>query len=51
MTRLVYKERLHPGKYIDLTKYVSKNVIFTYIPSIVVTLVVLVVANIDDTQS
>lgn len=29
----------------------SKNIVFTYIPSVAVTLLVLIVANIDDTRS
>ena len=40
-----------PGKFIDLRAYVSKNIIFTYIPSIAVTLVVLIAANIDDNST
>lgn len=40
-----------PGKFIDLKVYVSKNIIFTYIPSIAVTLVVFIAANIDDNST
>ena len=51
VTRLVYREKLEPGKFIDLSKYISKNIIFTYIPSVIVTVVVLIVANLDETES
>ena len=51
VTRLVYREKSTPGRVIDLSKYVSINIIFTYIPSIVVTVLVLIVANISESQS
>jgi hypothetical protein len=35
----------------DLSKYVSKSLILTYIPSFAVSLLILIVANLDDTQS
>jgi hypothetical protein len=51
ITRLLYREKHTPGKFLDLNKYISKNIVFTYIPSIAVTLVVLIAANIDQTSS
>lgn len=51
ITRLIYKEKLQPGKYFDLSKYISKSLILTYLPSIGVSLLILIVANLSDTQS
>lgn len=51
VTRLLYREKAAPGKLKDLSSYIRKNVVFTYFPSVVVSVVVLVVANIEDTIS
>jgi hypothetical protein len=48
---LVLRERIEPGKFIDLSTYISRNIVFTYIPSVIVTLLVVIVANLDDTVS
>jgi hypothetical protein len=48
---LLYRLKATPGKYIDLKKYIGKYIIFTYIPSITVALVILIAANIDETSS
>ena len=40
-----------PGKFVDLNKYIGKYIIFTYIPSIAVALVILIAANVNDTSS
>jgi len=34
-----------------LSTYLSKNIVFTYIPSVIVTILVVIVANLDETQS
>ena len=51
VSRLTFRERVEPGKFIDLSKYISKNILFTYVPSVIVTLLVVIVANLDDTES
>ena len=36
ITRLVYKEKLAPGKYVDLVKFIFKNLILAYLPALIV---------------
>ena len=50
ITRLVYREKAAPGKVIDLTRIISKNLIIAYIPSVIVAILILIVANIDNTE-
>lgn len=35
----------------DLSKYISKSLLITYFPSVAVSLLIFIVANLDDTQS
>ena len=34
ITRLVYLEAVRPGKYYDMVRFIIRNIVFTYIPSI-----------------
>lgn len=51
ITRLIYQEALAPGKYLNLVKFMFKNIIFAYIPSLVISTFLLVVLMVEDTSS
>ena len=51
ITRLVYKEALAPGKYLNLVRFVSKNIVLAYIPSLVLCSFLLAIIYIGDSSS
>lgn len=51
ITRLIYREALAPGKFFNLVHFVFKNIIFTYIPSLILSIFLLVIINISATDS
>jgi hypothetical protein len=51
ITKLIYREKLSPGLEINFAKKVGKNLLMAYMPSIMVSLLILVVSNLDSTQS
>lgn len=51
ITRLVYLEAMAPGKYFNLVHFVFKNIVLTYIPSLVLCVFLLIIINISSTDS
>lgn len=51
ITRLIYRQALAPGKYFNLVHFVFKNIVFTYIPSLVLSIFLLIIINISNTDS
>ena len=43
ITRLIYREKLAPGKYFNLVNFMLKNMVMSYIPSLIVTVFLLIV--------
>ena len=53
ITRLIYREKLAPGKYFNLLNFMLKNMLMSYIPSLIVTvflLVVVIFSNFDTNE-
>lgn len=51
ISKLIYREKASPGREVNLKKQVGKNLVMAYLPSIVVSLLVIIVSNLDSTQS
>ena len=51
ITRLLYLQKLKPGKYFNIVVFVGKNILLTYTPSIIVSVFLLIMININSTQS
>ena len=51
ITRLIYLEKLKPGKYFNLLKFVFKNIIVAYIPSLIVSIFLGLILTITDSKA
>lgn len=51
ITKLIYREKASPGMEINLARKIGKNLLLAYLPSVVVSLLILIVSNLDSTQS
>ena len=51
ITRLVYREALKPGKYLNLVRFVFKNIVLAYIPSLIICIFILAIISFTDSAS
>lgn len=51
ITRLIYREALAPGKYLNLVHFVFRNIVLAYIPSLVLSVFLLTIIMIGDSTS
>ena len=51
ITRLIYREALAPGKYLNLVHFVFRNMVLAYIPSLVLSIFLFTILMIGDTPS
>lgn len=51
ITRLIYREALAPGKYLNLVHFVFRNMVLAYIPSLILSIFLFTIIMIGDTAS
>ena len=51
ITRLIYRERLAPGKYFNLVNFMFKNILMAYIPSLILSIFLVVILTITDSHA
>ena len=51
ITRLIYRQALAPGKYLNLVHFVFRNIVLAYIPSLVLSVFLLIIIILGETES
>lgn len=49
ITRLIYREKLAPGKYFNLLNFMFKNIILAYIPSLIISAFLFLILSLTQT--
>lgn len=51
ITKIIYREKLAPGKYLNMFKYVSQNILITYTPSLFVSVFLIIIISINEPEN